>query len=75
MRGVGGLDDCQERTLDEREIVVGDLRSGRFGMISVDEARLRNQPACQLMRGSVHLCVKCAECLLQKPHSYCMVVS
>lgn len=31
MRGAGGLDDCQEQTLDGWEIVVGDLRSGRFG--------------------------------------------
>ena len=33
MRGVGGSDDCQEQTLDEWEIVVGDSRSGRYGTI------------------------------------------
>ena len=33
MRDVGGSDDCQEQTLDEWEIVVEDLRSGRYGTI------------------------------------------
>ena len=33
MTSVGGLDDCQERTLDVLEIVAVDLRSGRFGTI------------------------------------------
>ncbi len=75
MRGVGGLDDCPERRLDEREIVVVDLRSGRFGTISVDEAHPRNRRACQLRKWLVHLCVKCIGRLLRNPHSWFMVVS